>query len=279
MDHIRYAVEHFGLTSSGQAALMCNSGRFRTFIAWRPLYEWEPMDRGLKGDADNYLKTVADALSLGSYRVFRNDRDVARMVSTKLLYEGWDRPAGELMPALLEGEVQACVRKGMDLVEIHAATGMTWKSLGEYLPDAKRKTRKAGKTKVREVSEAERVAVEEGLRLLRADPKLSLPDAAVKAGVGSKILRKALRPKLVADAREAILRRGASMKEAAAIARMTAPGLKYQLKDDQEVQKAISDGTKVRREGFGERGVAAKRAKRAKPGVAPQAAKRVRTKG
>lgn len=258
MDYIGYAIRHFDLKSSGPAVLMTNAGRFRTFIAWRPLQSWEPADDQVKGDVDNYLKTVADALSLGTYRVFRNDRDVARMIGTKLLYEGWDRPMDELLPALLETEVSSLLRQELDIKEIHARTGLTYKALAQYIPEAVGRIRKSGKKQKRAVTQSEADAIERGVQMLLEDSDLRVPALAIRLGVGSRALREAASKRLLGVAREALVNGKATLKEAAGIARMSSPGLKYRFKDDPEALDAIARRRTEHRQALAGMGVAAR---------------------
>jgi len=171
-------------------------------------------------------------------------RDIGRMICTKFLHEGWDRPSDTLLPALLSQEIEAFQKKGLSLEEIHDQTGLSFKALSTYLPEAKRRIRKAGKKHKRQEtpgqSEAIAEAIAKGIEMLLGDTTLRVPDVAVRVQVGSRPLREALTKLLLGKARKALVEDGATLKEAAALARMSSPGLKYALRNDAEAGAAIA---------------------------------------
>lgn len=116
----------------GEGAVRAVFGGDRTFLAWRPREEDdEPFNRALRGDVDNYCKTVLDALQ--SAGVLPNDRGVARLVAVKDLPASWTPPPPSLEDAIRQ-EVEGRRGKGEALETIRVELRLSRAHMARLFP-------------------------------------------------------------------------------------------------------------------------------------------------
>lgn len=116
----------------GEGAVHTCFGSHRTFLAWRSREMDEPMNRGLRGDVDNFAKNILDGLQKAG--VLPNDRGVHRLTAAKDLPESWLN-APPTLEEVLRQEAMARRSKGEPLETIRVEMRLSKAHLGRIFPD------------------------------------------------------------------------------------------------------------------------------------------------
>lgn len=111
----------------GEGAVHTVLGIHRTFLAWRSRELDEPMNRELRGDADNFAKNILDGLQQAG--VLPNDRGVFRLTAAKDLPASWEALPFSLEEAIrkealtrrAKGDHLETIRVDMRLAKAHMA--------------------------------------------------------------------------------------------------------------------------------------------------------------
>ena len=116
----------------GQGAVHAVFGEHRTFLAWRPMMADETFNAALRGDTDNYAKTVLDALQ--SAGVLPNDRGVVRISAAKALPPTWASAPRSLDESIAD-EIARRRGAGEALETIRAGLRLSVAHMGRLVPD------------------------------------------------------------------------------------------------------------------------------------------------
>jgi hypothetical protein len=210
----------------GEAAVHSVFGETRTFIAWRSRETDEPFNRVLRGDVDNFAKTILDGLQ--SAGVVPNDRGVFRLTCSKEQPETWTTPAAPLEDAV-RNEAAALRGSGLELETVRvqlrlARAHMARLFPGEYNPGYS----------IRKDPAVAQAAAQRALELIRSGTPYK--DARNQTGAPAGVLRTALAPHL----RERV-KAGLSLQDLArelVLDTRTASGL---LRNDPDLQQLLRE--------------------------------------